>query len=88
LAGAATSIIFAATKHVFRRDKSMFVATKLRLSGQNFCCDKYFVVTKMILAYIVWRQKVFVATKMILVAAPANHKHRADKCHDDQQVLH
>ena len=52
LAGAATSIIFVATKHVFcrqSRDKIMFVAT-------NTCRDKH----------------VFVATKMILVAAPVN----------------
>ena len=32
LAGVATSIIFVATKHVFCRDKSMLVATKVCLS--------------------------------------------------------
>ena len=36
LAGAATSIIFVATKHVFCRYKSMFVATKVCLSRQNY----------------------------------------------------
>ena len=90
LTGSAISIIFAATKHVFRRDKSMFVATKL-LSGQNyvsrdktfvanfFCRDLHsFVATK-----DVCHKHVFVATKIILVAAPANHRHRADKCHDE-----
>ena len=35
LAGAATSIIFVTTKHVFCRDKSMLVATKLCLSRQK-----------------------------------------------------
>ena len=35
LAGAATSTIFVATKHVFCRDKSMLVATKLLSS--DFC---------------------------------------------------
>ena len=59
LAGAATSIIFVATKHLSRqnicRDKHAFVATK-----DIFCRNKHvFVVT-------------FVAIKIILVAAPAN----------------
>ena len=51
LAGAATSIIFVATKHVFRHDKSMFVATKYfchdkTFVATNICCDKHFVATK------------------------------------------
>ena len=59
LAGAATSIMFAATKHVFCCDKSMLAATKclsqqnyvghdkICLLWQKFCCDKHtFVVTK------------------------------------------
>ena len=35
LAGAATSMIFVATKHVFCRDKSMLVATNIFLSPKN-----------------------------------------------------
>ena len=51
LAGAATSTIFVATKHVFCHEKSMLAATK-RLSRQNYalsrvCRDKHtFVATK------------------------------------------
>ena len=45
LAGAATSIIFVATKVVLCCDKSMLVATKL-LSRQTYsCCKKTFVAT-------------------------------------------
>ena len=80
LAGAATSIkyhkyVFVATKQsfvtlrkkyacrdkimwdVFCRDKHVFVATKVSLSRQNLCREK---------------NKMFVATKLILVAVPAN----------------
>ena len=68
LAGAATSIIFVATKviatntfvatkHVFCRDKSMFLATKLLSRQAYFCLDK---------------RRVCRDRKMILVAAPAN----------------
>ena len=60
LAGAATSIIFVATKHVFCHDKSMLVATKL-VARQNFCRDKHiFVVTKHL------SRQTFVATNIIL----------------------
>ena len=73
LAGAATSIIFVVTKHVFCRDKSMLAATKLRLSRQlclfftfvatNISCDKSFVATSILLS----RQKTcFVATNTCL----------------------
>ena len=41
----------------------IFVTTKVCLPRQNFCCDKMFVSAN-----------VFVATKMILVAAPTNDK--------------
>ena len=47
LAGAATSIIFVTTKHIFCHDKSMLVATKVCLLWQNIFvatkvfCDKY-----------------------------------------------
>ena len=62
MAGAATSVIFVATKHVFCRDKSMLVATK----QDNFCRDKRHFV----------RQKfcpdkhTFVATKDVYVFVP------------------
>ena len=69
--------VFAATKHIFCRDKSMFIAT--------FCCDKLtFVATKHVFCrdkstggschkFHFCRDKhVFAATKMKLVAAPAN----------------
>ena len=59
LAGAATSIIFVATKDVFCRDKHMFVATKVCLSGQNFCREK-----AMFAATNICREKSFVTTKI------------------------
>ena len=54
-----------------------FVATNIILSSQNFCHDKHtFVVTKDLFCRDkhVCRDKTFVTTKMILVAAPANDK--------------
>ena len=43
LAGAATSIILVATKHVFCRDKNMLAVTNV-LSRQNYVCrDKIFL---------------------------------------------
>ena len=48
--------MFVATKHVFFRDRSMLVPTKHNLSQQNVCRGNH----------------TFVATKRILVAAPAN----------------
>ena len=68
------------------RDKHKFVATKLVKT--NICRDKHnfattksrrntpFVATKLCM-YNFCRDKTFVATKMILVAAPANDKLRA-----------
>ena len=56
----------------------MLVATNIFLSRQNFCRDKkHFVATKIILSLQAYfcrdkRVIVFVATKLILVAAPAN----------------
>ena len=85
LAGATTSIIFVATKHVLCRDKSMLAATKPLwrqnscLSWQKFCRDKHtFVATK---DFFVATKDFFVATKlvstkMILVAARANDSMR------------
>jgi len=83
LVGAATSIIFVMTKHVFCCDESMLVVTK-HLSKQNyvaakyFCHDKSFVATSTCLSQqkvccdkFVLRQ-IFVTTKMVLVVAPAN----------------
>ena len=63
------------------RDKHVFIATKVSLSPQNFdldkimfvvtniCRDKRFVATKICVRL---DEHVCVATKMILVAAPAN----------------
>ena len=79
--------MFVVTEHVFCRDKSMLVATILLLllclSQQNFCRDRHhFVATKdMVCRDIhtclsrqtcVYLDQTSVATKMILVAAPAN----------------
>ena len=74
--------VFCRDKHVFCRDKNMLVAKKVCLSRQTrVCCDKYSVTTKLCLS----RQKfcsgkytfvptkgLFVATNMVLVAAPVN----------------
>ena len=61
------TLCFVATKHMFCRDKNMLVVTK-RLSQQTLvCCDKSFVA-----ASILFHDKMFVATKMILVAAPTS----------------
>ena len=67
LAGAVTSIIFVATKHVFCRHKSMFAATK---ATNNLCRKKnrclsgqaYFVETKEVFC----PDKCFVATNTCL----------------------
>ena len=83
-AGAATSTILVETKHVFCRDKSMLVATSIIFSQQNIfvvtklrvllrqtriCRDKHvFVATNTCLL------RLFVATKVILMAAPANDR--------------
>ena len=63
-------------KHTFNtsvcRDKSKLVATKLFLSWQKYVChNKSFVATSTLLS---WQKTCFVATKVILVAAPANDK--------------
>ena len=71
---------FVATKDVFCRDKSMLSATK-RLSNRCVCRDKTcrdkhtFAARKHVFCrdkHVFCRHKTFVATKMILVAAPAN----------------
>ena len=73
MAGAATGIIFVATKHVFCRDKSILVATNTCLSSQNILTrhDKSFVAASILLSR---QQTCFVATKIILVASPANDR--------------
>ena len=57
MVGAATSIIFVATKHIFCHDKSMrccnksFVTIKICLSRQKYVCPtKTFVMTKIYLS--------------------------------------
>ena len=55
-------LTFVATKHVFCREKHNFVATKLLFRRAYFCRDKIRVFY------------VFVATKIMLVAASANDK--------------
>ena len=63
-AGAATSIIFVATKHVPCRDKSMLAATKHLLRPTYFCRDKTFVTTNICRDKHVCREKhTFVATE-------------------------
>ena len=82
LAGAATSIIFVATKDVFCRGRRVFVATKglsrqkmcfvaadACLLRQKVCRDKRCVLSRQTR---VCCDKRFVATKMILVAAVAS----------------
>ena len=85
LAEAATSIIFVATNTCLLRQNKL-VTTKhtsrqFLLLRQNLCRNKHtFVATKDVFcrdkhvfaAYHFCRHKTFVATKMILVAAPAN----------------
>ena len=41
--------VFVATKHIFYRDKSMLLTTKL-LTGQMFCCDKHVFDTTKVLS--------------------------------------
>ena len=54
-------------------NEHVFVATKIHLSQQNFCHNKHtFVTTEDLVC--VCRNENFVATKMILVAAPGNDK--------------
>ena len=62
----------------FCRDKSMLVETKLLPQQTDICGNKRFIATNMIVSRqktCFFREKhVFVATKMRLVAAPANDK--------------
>jgi len=55
------------TSMLLLRQKTCFVATKVCLSRQNFCRDKV-----MFVATNIWRDRTFVATKIILVAVSAN----------------
>ena len=70
--------VFVETKHVFCRDKSMHVATKLLSRQTRVCRDKHnFIATSVRLSRQkhVCRNKSmlrFVATKIILMVAPAN----------------
>ena len=81
LVGTATSTIFVTTKHVYCRDKSMLVATKLLLRQTHVCCDKTcydkhvccwkhtFVMTKDVFCrnrHIFVMTNVFVTTKHLL----------------------
>ena len=69
LAGAATSIhVFVATKHVFCRDKSMLLVTKL-LSRQT---QQAYILLATKDVYVFVTTKNILRQKMILVAAPAN----------------
>ena len=62
------------------RDKHVFVATKVNLSQQDFCSDKNYVCSDKYLSRqkfchrknMFVTTKLFVGTKIILVAAPAN----------------
>ena len=69
LAGAATSIIFVATKTCLSRQNTSFVATKVCLSRQNFCRHKHvFVATysrQFFLYTFVGTKDAFVATKLL-----------------------
>ena len=68
----ATNIIFSRQAD-FYRDKHVFVATK-----HVFCRDKHtFVATNVFVATNICRHITFVATKMILVAGPANDSRQA-----------
>ena len=78
IGGSCHKHIFVAMKDMFCRDKHVFVATKVSLSRQNYVSwdkslrrDKNmhtFAATKDVFC----SDKTFVATKIILVAAPAN----------------
>ena len=57
--------VFVSTKHVFCRDKSTLVATKISWQQKDVAINVLWLQTR------VCRHKTFVATKMILVAAPA-----------------
>ena len=58
-------------KYNFCRDKHLFVATKHVFCSDKFCRGKHaFVLTSFCLDKLLSRQT-FVATKMVLVAAPA-----------------
>ena len=79
LAGDATSVIFVATNILCLSRQKYFVGTKVCLSRKhktfvatNICCDKSFCHDKH--TFVATKDVVcaFVATKMILVAAPAS----------------
>ena len=71
---------FVETKHVFvtttflLQQKMCFVETNTCLSRQHFCCNKRCVLLRQTR---VCHDNIFVATKMILVAAPAHDRFRA-----------
>ena len=85
LAGAASNIIFVVRvcvcrdNHTFVATKDMFVATKESLSRQKFCHKWQFCRDKSLSrqAYFCRDKKCLAATKMILVAAPANDREEA-----------
>ena len=73
---------FVASIDVFCRNKHVSVSTKVCLSQQNVCRDNIMFVatniccrdkqTKFATKLLSWQMNCFVATKIILVAAPAN----------------
>ena len=78
LAGAATSIIFVATKHVFCRDESMRACYLLLVAAPasdrtRVCHDKIRLLSRQKYAC---RDKTFAATQCLLLAAAANDRTR------------
>ena len=79
---------FAVAKNVFCHEKSMLVMTKLLLWQTRFCCgntfvnilswqtillhNKSFVTASILLSQLCHNKHMFIATKIILVAAPAS----------------
>ena len=69
-------IMFVVTKLCLLWQKHVFVATNIILSREKFCHDKHtFAVTKDVFCH-----ETFVATKMLLVAAPTNDRGRVVLC--------
>ena len=96
MAGAATSIIFVVTKHVFCHDKNMLVATSLLLSRQirvfvttkvclqqqKACCDRStFVATNICCNKSFVMPKIFVATNVL------SQQGQAYFCHNKRHAL-
>ena len=69
-------------KYHFCRDKHVFVTTKhVFCRDKKYACrDKTFVPTKLCLSRQIFDKHLFVATKTILVAAPANDTRGRRRC--------